>query len=79
MRFGLYANFGRPDASEAVNFIIEWCRKKNHDVFFCDKITNRITDEIESIPCDNLVGNADIVISLGGDGTILATARPYMN
>jgi len=75
MRFGLYANFERPDASEAVNFIIDWCRQNGHDVFFCDKIASRINDGITSIPCDDLVLNSDIVISLGGDGTILATAR----
>ncbi len=75
MRFGLYANFERPDASEAVNCVINWCKKNGHEAFFCDKIVNRITDETESIPCEDLVGNADIVISLGGDGTILATAR----
>ncbi len=75
MRFGLYANFERPDASEAVNFIINWCRQNGHEAFFCDRLTGRISDDTESIPCDDLVRNADIVISLGGDGTILATAR----
>ncbi|MCP4706695.1 MAG: NAD(+)/NADH kinase [candidate division Zixibacteria bacterium] len=75
MRFGLYANFHRPDASETVNFVIDWCCKNDHKVFFCDKIVDRITSDIESIPCDELVNNCDIVISLGGDGTILATAR----
>lgn len=74
MRFGLYANFGRPDASDAVNFIIKWCRQNGHEAFFCEKIADRIADETESIPCDDL-GGAAIVISLGGDGTILATAR----
>ncbi|RKX20822.1 MAG: NAD(+) kinase [Candidatus Zixiibacteriota bacterium] len=75
MRFGLYANFERPDASETVNFIVDWCRQNVHEVFFCDKITDRIADDARPIPCDDLVHNADIVISLGGDGTILATAR----
>ncbi len=75
MRFGLYANFGRPDATETVNFVINWCGQNGHEVFFCDKMTSQITADIQSIPSKDLAKNADIIISLGGDGTILATAR----
>ncbi len=75
MRFGLYANFERPDASRTVNFIIEWCQSNGHEAFFCEQIATRIPEKAVTIPCDDLTSHADIVISLGGDGTILATAR----
>ena len=75
MRFGIYANFGRPDAAEAVNMIIDWCRKNNHESFYCCQITNQVPPDARPLPGDDLPNRADVVISLGGDGTILASAR----
>lgn len=75
MRFGVYANFERPDASKAVDVILQWCRKNNHEVFFCQKIADQLPDDVNMVPCHDIASHADIVISLGGDGTILATAR----
>jgi NAD+ kinase len=75
MRFGIFANFGRPDAVEAVNYIIDWCQKNNHEAFYCRQIADKVPEEARPLAADDLPDKADVVVSLGGDGTILATAR----
>ncbi len=75
MRFGVVANFDRPDAEKAVDVLVQWCRKNKHDVFIHKGITSGDQPYIPALPEDQLGNNTDIIISLGGDGTMLATAR----
>ncbi|PKK82635.1 MAG: NAD(+) kinase [candidate division Zixibacteria bacterium HGW-Zixibacteria-1] len=75
MRFGIIANFGRPDAAEAVNFILEWCENNGHEAFVCENVVTGPMMEVRTVPRKELCVNSDAVISLGGDGTMLATAR----
>jgi len=75
MRFGIIANFGRPDAEGTVKFILDWCRKRNYEAFVCDDALSAGKSEVWTVPSSQLCSKADIVISLGGDGTMLATAR----
>jgi len=75
MRFGVVANFDRPDAEKAVDAIVQWCRKNNHDVYIYKGVTSGEQPYIPSLSQDQLGDNTDIMISLGGDGTMLASAR----
>lgn len=75
MKFGVVANFGRPSASEAVNMIHDWCKGNGHDVFLCTRVYDEIPDKVGEIARSDDCSKTDILISLGGDGTILATAR----
>jgi NAD+ kinase len=75
MRFGVVANFERPDAAETVSFVVDWCRRRRHDVFICNCAGLKQIADVPVISSDELGRQADIVISMGGDGTILASAR----
>ncbi len=75
MRFGVIANFDRPDAEKAVDAIVQWCRKNRHDVFIYKGISSREQPYMPALPREQLGDNTDIIISLGGDGTMLASAR----
>lgn len=75
MRFGVIANIERPDAAETIDFIVEWCRKNNHKVFVCEKTASIMESKAPILPRDQLGEHVDVIISLGGDGTILASAR----
>jgi NAD+ kinase len=75
MRFGVVANFDRPDAEKAVDAIVQWCRKNRHEVFIYKGITSGDQPYSPALPQEQLGDNTDIIISLGGDGTMLASAR----
>jgi len=75
MKFGVVANFGRPAAIEAVNLIYDWCKKNGHESFLCTKVYKEVPGNIGDIGREEGCQKADVLISLGGDGTILATAR----
>jgi len=75
MRFGVIANFDRPNAEKTVDAVVQWCRKNGHDVFIFKGISSGDQPYIPSLPREQLGENTDIIISLGGDGTMLASAR----
>ncbi len=75
MRFGVIANYARPYAIETIHFVVEWCQKHDHQIFICDKLPEDEELDVDFIPRDKIGENVDVAISLGGDGTMLATAR----
>jgi len=75
MRFGVIANFGRPDAAAAVETILDWCDHNGHEAFVCENVITGPKMDVKTVTRSELCVDSDIVISLGGDGTMLATAR----
>lgn len=75
MKFGIIANMDRPDAEKVVGRIIEWAGKNGVTLHFCDLLTSRVGRGQSFVPRDKLPENTDLIISLGGDGTMLSTAR----
>lgn len=65
----------RPDAENVVGRIIDWAGKNGVSLFFCDQLAARVGRGQSFIPREQLPHNTDLIISLGGDGTMLATAR----
>ncbi len=75
MRFGLIANVRRRGAQEAIATFLEWARKNRHTVI-ADTEAEKLTEkEIEYLPRHEIAPEVDILISMGGDGTLLASAR----
>jgi NAD+ kinase len=75
MRFGVIANMGRPDAEAVVRRIFEWARQKEVSLSLCQRVTDEVETEFPSLPRRVVAQNSDVIVSLGGDGTLLATAR----
>lgn len=60
--------------------ILDWCISHHHDVYLSSVIRDKLnidsSDKILFLDCDDdVVGSADILISVGGDGTLLRCAR----
>lgn len=75
MRFGVIANFDRPDAAKAVKLIVQWCDKNKHEVYVSERITSGNKLSAPALPKTDDGENVDVIISLGGDGTMLSSAR----
>jgi NAD+ kinase len=75
MRFGIIANLNRPGAADAIKRVITWCRGKGYSVIISEDIKEAADVGVAISPQKELWKHADIIVSLGGDGTILATVR----
>jgi len=74
-RLGVIANLQRPGADEVILRLTQWCRKHNVPVALCDEMSTSDIDSDLAMPRDQLAANSDVILSMGGDGTLLATAR----
>ncbi|MEA2031154.1 MAG: NAD(+)/NADH kinase [candidate division Zixibacteria bacterium] len=75
MRFGLIVNTHQLGAGDAVMAFLEWARKRNHEVIISDEHRQIGGDTNTYLPRDAIASKVDIVVSMGGDGTLLASAR----
>jgi NAD+ kinase len=75
MRFGIVSNMHRPDAENVIQRIIAWGDKKDVSLVFASPMTDNLKIEIERVPIDELPKTSDVIVSLGGDGTMLSSAR----
>ena len=75
MRFSIIANLQRPDASDSVIAAIKWCLKNRNDVCLCEDIAAEIKFSVDTCPRSQLWKCSDVIVSMGGDGTILASVR----
>ena len=75
MRFGLIANVKRTGAEEAIQFFINWSEKSGHKLFLADELKGFNDSSISYCSREELASKADIIVSMGGDGTMLASAR----
>lgn len=75
MRFGLIANLKRIGAGEAIKTFISWARETGNDLVLCDDLRKTVPDYSSFLPRQKLVHEVDFIVSMGGDGTILAVVR----
>ena len=75
MRFGLIANLKRSGAEEAVEFFINWADKSGNELILCDELEDIAPDQVKTNSRNEIAQNVDLLVSMGGDGTLLASAR----
>ncbi len=75
MRFGLIANLKRESAGEAIDTFINWARQTGHDVVLSEELKETVGDGLEFSSRQRIASEIDILVSMGGDGTFLASAR----
>ncbi|MEZ5358934.1 MAG: NAD(+)/NADH kinase [Candidatus Zixiibacteriota bacterium] len=75
MRLGIIANMRRPDADDVIRRIIAWAEQHAVDTNLCSQSMQDHDFQIPVYSCDELPLRSDVIVSLGGDGTLLSTAR----
>jgi NAD+ kinase len=75
MRFGIIANMGRPDAEKVIQRIYAWAEKRGVSLYIAEAIAGKVDVSLSTVPVTDLPSKSDVIISLGGDGTLLASAR----
>lgn len=75
MRFGLIANLKRTGAREAIDAFLRWAESSGNDVILCDELRTVSDNNIKFLSRNAIAKEVDILVSMGGDGTLLATAR----
>ncbi len=75
MRLGIIANMNRPDADLVIRRIVEWAEKNGVTLSLCARMLEKNVYQLPTVSCDELPLLSDIIVSLGGDGTLLSTAR----
>jgi NAD+ kinase len=74
-RIGIISKPKKAEIREIVPSLIGWLRERKIEVFL-DKETGSILEKNEkSVPRNEMAAQVDVLIVLGGDGTLLATAR----
>ncbi len=72
---GIIANVKKELTKGVVEEIIAWSSENKVDVFICEELTPLVGQKEKSLPRSKLWEASEMLISLGGDGTMLASAR----
>jgi NAD+ kinase len=74
-RIGITSKAKKPEVREIVPPLVDWLRQRSIEVLI-DKETGSTLDRLETCVTRNeMPSRVDLIIVLGGDGTLLATAR----
>lgn len=79
MRFGIIANMARPGAGKVVGRILEWAAGHKVELCLSDRMAEEVGCDYPSVPRREVPAVSDVIVSLGGDGTLLASARAVRN
>ncbi|MEW5701214.1 MAG: NAD(+)/NADH kinase [Candidatus Zixiibacteriota bacterium] len=74
-RLGIIVNVQRPDAEETVSTIERWAKAADWPIVAQHRIDMVRTPDFASAPKDLFANRIDLLLALGGDGTILTSAR----
>lgn len=72
-RIGIISKIGVPEPAEILKELLPWLRQKGHETFV-DAETASVLN-IEGFPRSQIPSLSDVIIVLGGDGTMLSTCR----
>lgn len=73
-KIGIIANIEKEQSSECTMLLRDWALKKGVEVFFEEGIAGKIGED-NGLDRRELASQVDLLVVLGGDGTILRTVR----
>lgn len=91
MTLGIIPNITKPEILNVINVIVDELQKNKINFFICDsllklKLVNTSKNEFSEqlnmcnfLPLNDLIKKSDMVVSIGGDGTMLNTAYEVRN
>lgn len=74
-RIGLFANVGKTGLTQALDTILATCQARGVDVTASKDLQDILPTNLSTKPNQELVQASDVIIALGGDGTMLRAAR----
>jgi NAD+ kinase len=74
MQFSLVVNISRPKAIKTAEALIQWLNERGAS-FLVEKEAAKVLNEKRRIKMQDLADKSDVIITLGGDGTILETSH----
>jgi len=75
MRVGVLANVNRPGMQGALATIQSWGNSDGHEIYYDDILARYCPDGPRLLPQGELSAEVDMMLALGGDGTLLRAAR----
>lgn len=85
MTLGIIPNISKKEILKVIDAIIEELQKNKMNFFICNsllKLKSEFSDRLNGcsfLPLNDLIKTSDIVVSIGGDGTMLSTAYEVRN
>lgn len=83
-RIGIIAKRNKPEAAAIVGNLVEWLRPKKIEVYIEKEIEELLSPTLsegnwKSVERDEMPPDVEMIIVLGGDGTLLSVARQVWN
>ncbi|MDZ4723274.1 MAG: NAD(+)/NADH kinase [candidate division Zixibacteria bacterium] len=75
MKFGLIANLKRAGADEAVRLFVQWAETNGHQSILSEDLAPVATSHKSFSPAKEIASQVDVLVSMGGDGTLISSAR----
>jgi NAD+ kinase len=75
MQIGIIANPHKSDAKAIVPEVIKWLTEKGHNVFVFEECKAIAEGLSQVVSAEHLRNNSDVILAMGGDGTLLKSAR----
>lgn len=74
-RLGIIVNTQRPNSADVLKRVEDWAKQHGWPIAVIERINAVRTQDYASVPAELFSGKVDLLLSLGGDGTMLTSAR----
>ena len=74
-RIGIIANIEKPKTKEVLISLVEWLETKGAEFALEEELLTLVGKRESAYPREEVASRSDMIIALGGDGTLLAAAR----
>ncbi|MFO7768909.1 MAG: NAD(+)/NADH kinase [bacterium] len=80
LTLGVVPNLRKPELEVSIRAVIEWAERTGSSLLMSEAVTEKVPDVPEAgpvriMPEEEAAGEADLLLAMGGDGTILAAMR----